>query len=278
MNSIKFKCIDCNIDFLVHYKKPPVKPRSIDRRCKKCLKNNPNKKHFSEEHRQKLRMANLGKKYSKETNDKKASFGKNNPMHGKSFYDVWLEKYGKDEADRLLKLKKTRNSIASSGKNNPMYGKPSPQGSGNGWSGWYKEYYFRSILELSFIINYIERFNFTVKQTESDTYKIPYVSYDGKERNYYPDFLLNNKYLVEIKPKKLIDGSNLVRLKANAANEFCKNNGLIYKLIHPKKVLSYSEIDELYISGKIKFTEKYKEKYLKLREKIKNEKNKSKNI
>jgi hypothetical protein len=36
-----------------------------------------------------------------------------------------------------------------------MYGKPSPQGSGNGWSGWYKGKYFRSIMELSFIVEYL---------------------------------------------------------------------------------------------------------------------------
>ena len=34
-----------------------------------------------------------------------------------------------------------------------MYGRFSPRGSGNGWSGWYKEWYFRSLLELSYMIN-----------------------------------------------------------------------------------------------------------------------------
>ena len=44
-------------------------------------------------------------------------------------------------------------SKASSGENNPMFGRPSPNKSGAGIGGWYKEkIYFRSILELSFII------------------------------------------------------------------------------------------------------------------------------
>jgi group I intron endonuclease len=30
------------------------------------------------------------------------STGKNNPMYGKSFYDIWAEKFGKEEADKRL--------------------------------------------------------------------------------------------------------------------------------------------------------------------------------
>ncbi len=54
----------------------------------------------------------------------------------------------------VLKEKHRQNAI---GEGNNMYGRPSPQGSGNGWSGWYKERYFRSLRELMFLI-YAERF------------------------------------------------------------------------------------------------------------------------
>jgi len=48
-----------------------------------------------------------------------------------------------------------------------MYGKPAPIGSGNGWSGWYKGWYFRSLLELSFMINVIERFKMSWQNAET---------------------------------------------------------------------------------------------------------------
>ncbi|MBR4316812.1 MAG: hypothetical protein IKP65_07630 [Alphaproteobacteria bacterium] len=44
----------------------------------------------------------------------------------------------------MIELKK-KYSEKSKGKNNPMYGKPAPKGSGNGVSGWYKGWFFRSL-------------------------------------------------------------------------------------------------------------------------------------
>jgi len=58
------------------------------------------KKH-SEESKEKNRQNHLGKKLSEKTK-KKISIstkGENNPMYGKSIYDVWIEKYGKETAD-----------------------------------------------------------------------------------------------------------------------------------------------------------------------------------
>ena len=65
----------------------------------------------------------------------------------------------KHSQEALIKI-----SNASKGKNNPMYGKPSPQGSGNGWSGWYKGIYFRSLLYSSFMSSIDNLFiSFSVK-------------------------------------------------------------------------------------------------------------------
>jgi hypothetical protein len=73
---------------------------------------------------EKLRKEKTGKKYSDETNKKKANIGKDNPMYGKSFYDVWVEKYGEEEADIKMNHYKEKKSEQTSGENNPMYGKP----------------------------------------------------------------------------------------------------------------------------------------------------------
>ena len=53
------------------------------------------------------------------------------------------------------------------------------------------------------MINVVERFNFEWECGERYC-KIPY-TLDNKQRNYFPDMLLNKKYLVEIKPKSLMN-------------------------------------------------------------------------
>ena len=53
------------------------------------------------------------------------------------------------------------------------------------------------------MINIIERFNLKWVSAESNIHRISYIDYSGNTRNYFADFILENKYLVEIKPKKL---------------------------------------------------------------------------
>lgn len=192
--------------------------------------------------------------------------GKDNHWTGKHkteyLLELWTDKYGLDEAKERMKNYHEKLSKATKGINNPMFGKPSPIGSGNGWSGWYKNWYFRSIHELSFMILYIERFNFVFN---SENVKIPYIDYKNTKRNYFPDFILNDKYMIEIKPKKLHSSIDVIN-KKNAAIIYCKNHNMIYKLISPI-LLNEDKIINLYLSGDIKFIEKYdakfKQKYLK---------------
>jgi hypothetical protein len=191
----------------------------------------------------------------------KVTSGKNNPMFGKTFYEIWVDKYGQNIADEKLKSYKQKQSISSSGENNPMYGKPSPNGSGNGWSGWYNGWFFRSIMELSYMVKVIERFNLKWESGETDKYKIAYTDYKGTNRNYFPDFVINDKYLVEIKPKNLFK-SESVSLKKESSIKFCEENGMKYKLRSVSN-LNNKEITDLYLTGKIKFTDRYEEKFIK---------------
>jgi hypothetical protein len=185
--------------------------------------------------------------------EKNGMYGKHLPSEkkGRSF----VEMYGQVRAEQL----KLNMSNKSSGKNNPMYGKPSPTGSGNGWSGHYNDYYFRSLLELSFIINVAERFKLNLKSAES--IRIKY-SIDGRDRNYIPDFIVNDKYLIEIKPKNLVN-SQVVILKKNAAISYCNENNLIYKIISPQTI-DFSLFGELVESGRVKLIERYHIKFKKL--------------
>jgi hypothetical protein len=185
--------------------------------------------------------------------------GKNNPMYGRSVYSVWVEKYGKDIADKKMKDYREKQSIINSGENNSMYGKPSPIGSGNGWSGWYKGWFFRSLKELSYMIDVIERFNLEWKSAETCDLKMSYVDYKNNQRTYTADFLIEGKYLVEIKPKKLW-GSDSVRRKQKSAIIFCEKNNFKYKL-RDIQILNKDTIINLYESGVLIFTDRYDKKY-----------------
>ncbi len=143
-----------------------------------------------------------------------------------------------------------------------MYGKPSPQGSGNGWSGWYKGWFFRSLLELSFMINVIERFNFTWESAEKKKFIIKYINWKNIERTYRADFFIENKYLVEIKPINLQQGDEVIR-KAEAAKKWCKKNKLIYKLTSCSKQINVEKLKKLINDNKINLTKRYQEKLAK---------------
>lgn len=233
--------------------------------CRKCMyeerkilysgKNNPfyNKKH-SIETKQLMSDLKTGKPSASSTKYKKG-----NIPHGKSNYLIWLEKYGKDVADKKLLEFKKKQSINSIGSKNPMYGKPSPNGSGNGWSGWYNNWFFRSLLELSYMINIIERFNLHWQTGEQQKYKIKYIDYKHQERNYFPDFIINEKYIIECKPKKLFNSTNVVA-KQQAGIKYAKEHNMIYKIRSIKK-LTIKEITELRKKGLIKFTDRYELKF-----------------
>lgn len=136
-----------------------------------------------------------------ETKEKlrEASKGENNPMFGRTYYDVIREKYGEETAKAKRKLHAENTSKATRGKKNPMYGRPSPINTGRGWSGYYKDYYFRSLLELSYIKSLLE-LGIKFESAEQDKYKVQYI-FEGTPRNYFPDFyLIDSNEVIEIKP------------------------------------------------------------------------------
>jgi hypothetical protein len=266
-------CLSCSLKEA--HKRPEVilgdKRRALERKKRYKGEGNPffGKKHTKESLRKiKIACKKMNKKkhpsyQSEEFKEKSKRCGKDNGMYGRSIYDVWVEKYGKEEADSKMVETKAKLSKASSGKNNPMYGRPSPKGAGNGWSGWYKGWYFRSLRELSYMIKVIEKNRIEWKSAERKI-NIKYVDYDGKERTYRPDFILENKILIEIKPKKLMETPNNIR-KKEAAVSYCEKNGFEYRMVDIK-IMDTEEIINLWQNKKIKFIKKYEEcikKYLK---------------
>lgn len=173
--------------------------------------------------------------------------GENNPF------------YKKEHTEEAKQLNSISHKGKLKGKDNPMYGKPSPQGTGWGWSGWYKGWYFRSLLELSYMIKVIEKEKLIWESAETKKFMIPYVNSDGYERTYFPDFLVAGNRLIEIKPRRL-HKSVAVLLKKQVAEKYCLEKGWNYEILDPKK-LTNKELISLYDNGDIKFLPKYEKKW-----------------
>ena len=193
---------------------------------------------------------------------RKQCTGSGNPMYGKIFYDVWVNKYGKAEADRRMVELKKKHSNNNKGIKCHFYGKPPPVGCGNGWSGWYKGWYFRSLRELTYMIHVIEKSNYKWITAESRDLAIKYKNENGVEKTYFSDFLVENKWLVEIKPEKLM-GIKVNVLKKQAAEIFCKERNYEYRMVDIK-ILPIDELICLYKNKSIKLVDKYKNKLEKI--------------
>lgn len=211
-----------------------------------------NKKHSKESIEKFVKNRGSCKSYkTKEFRQRMSSVtsGKNNGMFGKRVFDIWVEKYGLEKATELQKTQKQKLSKANSGSNNPMYGKPTPKKAGNGWSGWYKNWFFRSLRELSYMINVIEKKKLIWKSGECKKLTIKYRDYLGNDKTYRADFLVNDT-LIEIKPKKLHSTVNN-KLKKEAALLFCKQHNLKYKMIDCKTI-SLKKIKKTFKNRRIK--------------------------
>jgi hypothetical protein len=176
---------------------------------------------------------------------------------GKTFDEIFGKEKSKIIRDKL--------SAKCSGSKNPMYGKPPPQGSGNGWSGWYKETYFRSLLELSYLKYLIDN-SIKFENGELKSHMI-YYTINETQRTYHPDYyLIDSDELIEIKPKKLLNSSNNVIKFAKAKELF----GEKFKIIteeNIEKILD-EDIKIMKNSGDLIFIDRYEEKYKNKYEKI----------
>jgi hypothetical protein len=241
-----------------------------------------------------IKCVNVGRKHSEETNIKNSerNKGKGNGFYGKKHsdesklkcgqyerteeqkqqasqsiklvtntrpvFDIWEEKFGTDVANQKEQSRRTKISKKVSGENNPMYGKPSPTGSGNGWSGWYKEQYFRSILELSYL-KYLYDNNIRFESGEQKKYSIPYII-DGVKRNYFCDyFLIDSDMFVEIKPKALLNSKDNLLKFETAKKVLCDR--FIIKTEDDLKKLTDIEILDMYNNQEIKWLDRYQKKF-----------------
>ena len=195
----------------------------------------------------------------------KASSGSNNGMFGRSVYDVWLEKFGKEIADE--KYVQWKLKCARPGEKNGMYGKASPCGAGNGWSGYFKNIYFRSLLELRYL-KYLLDNNISFKNGEKGKYKIPYQLENGTNRTYSTDYyLLEKDIFIEIKPKGLLNTKEN-KLKFEAAKKLLGDRHIVLTE-EDIQLFPLEEMYELYLNGDLIWDKRYIERFLKYYEKNK---------
>jgi hypothetical protein len=249
MKHLKVVCIVCG-------KEKKGKPNL---RCRSCITSELNNKPERKLKFMKTINTNINCINSRFSTEKNS--GSNNKMFGRSIYDVWLEKYGKEIADeKLLNFKKMR-SEKMSGKNNHMYGKPTPKKSGNGWTGWYKnKFYFRSLRELSYVVK-LDKLNLEWQSAEQGVFRIKYKNSEERERTYCPDFVVENKYIVEIKPKAL-HTSRLVQEKCRIGEKWCEQHNYVFKL-KDQKILNFEQLVFLQERGVVEFSDRTKLKFAK---------------
>lgn len=76
---------------------------------------------------------------------------------------------------------------------------------------------------------------------------IGYHTDDGRYHRYYPDFLVEyndgRKEIIEIKPK-LLTSEAVNSIKAIAAEKFCSENGLVYKILTEIELIELGVLDE----------------------------------
>ena len=219
--------------------------------CASCI---TKEQHLNPERKPHI-VTNLDSFRTKEFLDKQSanSTSKNNTMYGKKIYDVWIEKYGIEIANEKQKIFKEKISKATKGQNNPMYGKPSPKGSGNGWKGYYKNIYFRSLLELAFLV-YLHTNNLEFENGEKRKYTIDYF-FQNTQRTYRPDYIVGN-IMYELKPKKLWNTLE-VTAKSNAAIIWCEKHNMKYELFEPQRIDKIT-LKQMIIDNEVTFVEKYK--------------------
>jgi hypothetical protein len=114
-------------------------------------------------------------------------------------------------------------------------------------SGWYKNIFFRSSLELSFLYH---NKNKVLDSCEKNEFKVIY-ELDGKIKTYYPDFT-DGEFIYEIKPHSLLNQKNNIAKFISAKEEY----GLKFKVITEKDIpyLNKDKIYELLNSNEIILT------------------------
>jgi hypothetical protein len=121
----------------------------------------------------------------------------------------------------------------------------------NAIAGTYKEHYFRSSLELRYMMK-LEEEKISWKNGECREFAIRY-EFRGHNKTYYPDFIVG-KTVIEIKPAYFWD-SDIVKAKCKAAEAWCEKHGYKFKMLDPgaftaKEMQNFAEMGIIKLSAR----------------------------
>ena len=178
----------------------------------------------------------------------------------------------KETIEKTKQTKKDR-KLDFSGRNNPQFGKtPSPK-AGRGINGKYKNYWFRSSLELFYLL-YFDKNHICFESAETKEYKVTYIL-DGITKTYSPDFyLVDDDIIVEIKPYKRIK-EKIIKLKMDVLREKFGETRCEFRTERDIKDfiinLDISTICDKIISGDLELDDRQKNRLLSTFKRIKDE-------
>lgn len=175
---------------------------------------------------------------------------------------IWRARGGDLEVERCENERREKISARMRGAKNPMFGKPRPHG-GNGWKGHYHGWFFRSLHELSYVVNVLEPQGLDWSTAEKKEFEIPWVDWRGTLRTYRADFLVSETRLIECKPRKLHVSPQVVA-KQRAAELWCQQRGWQYELVAPPK-LTLQQLEALCDNGDVILTDATQKKLEKFR-------------
>ena len=134
---------------------------------------------------------------------------------------------------------------------------------GRGISGYFtsnkenKTFYFRSLLELNFLILIEEDNNVSTYTVEPFSIKLT------DNHHYTPDLLINNQYIIELKPSKHLMYENEERWnkEITGATEFCNSHNFIFKVIYDTDIGFESRQYKIYLKTHPELIQKYNIKF-----------------
>lgn len=134
---------------------------------------------------------------------------------------------------------------------------------GRGISGYFtsnkenKTFYFRSLLELNFLILIEEDNNVSTYTVEPFSIKLT------DNHHYTPDLLINNQYIIELKPSKHLMYENEERWNKEiaGATEFCNSHNFIFKVIYDTDIGFESKQYKIYLKTHPELIQKYNIKF-----------------
>jgi len=99
--------------------------------------------------------------------------------------------------------------------------------------------YYQSSYEKLFL-KFCESSN-KITALQKPNFVVSYIDSAGKDRNYFPDFVINQRVVIEIKPQSLLSVGNN-KLKIDNGRKYCNDNGYKYMVVTEKELKNLDKI------------------------------------